>query len=296
MSAYPSGARTDWTLLARRVVVGTAVTCAVLLLLAMVLSYAGLRSFYLGAGLPERWASAYPFCVDLLALVAYVAWLSLGGWYPAAVVIFGVAASALAQGYHISHGGVDAQVTGWFVLGLAGASAMVCAGLAAHLFVKIIKRALPVDFISAMRGTAQVTPAAPIARDAVPTPDLPPSNRVHGVPTPLDPMPADPFPDVERLLVDYDNDLTRQLASSNGFHNPPRTTEPRAPENMIVPPARLATSERAPSQARGPCSARCGHHRGETVAKSTRYRCQAGLDGKPNGCPECTRSREAGNG
>ena len=144
-----------WEHLARRIVLSTAGTAGALLVLAMALSYTGLRAFYLGAGLPGWAASLYPLTVDLLALVGYVALLVLAGkTYPAAVVAITVLWSAAAQGYHLSHGGVTSTITDGRVTFLAGASAMVCAGLSGHLVFKILERALPAGFITAMQEQA----------------------------------------------------------------------------------------------------------------------------------------------
>jgi hypothetical protein len=290
--------RRDWAELARRVVLGVATAAGVLLVLAMVLSYSGLRSFYIGCGLPDWMASAYPLCVDLLALVAYVAWLALGGWYPAAVVVVGVLGSASAQGFHTANGGINANVDGWLVLSLAGASAMLCAGLAAHLFVMIIKRALPVDFISAMRGAAS-TLYLPPSNPYLPPSNLPPvrferpdlGTWQEPPPAPLrDQLPADPFPDVAKLLVDYDNDLARR----NGARNPRDDSDLRIHRPRVETVTAPAPS--AASQQTGPCAAGCQHHAGQQVSKSARYRCQNTLAGKKDECAPCLRTREGDRG
>jgi hypothetical protein len=141
----------------------------------MVLSYAGLHAFYASAGFAPWSAWLAPLVIDLLTLVAYVAALTLGGWYPALVVGIGVAASAGAQGYHAANGGITAPVTEAWVLFAAGASVMLAAGLAGHLFWKILEQALPAGFISAMRATAPLYETRTLPEPA--------SNPLHAVPT-----------------------------------------------------------------------------------------------------------------
>jgi hypothetical protein len=262
--------RRDWAELARRVVQSVATGAGVLLLVAMVLSYSGLRAFYIGCGLPDWMASLSPLCVDLLALVAYVAWLALGGYYPAVVVGLTVAASAAAQGFHVTQGGFHSQITNVLVLGLAGASPMICAGLAGHLFFMIVKRSLPVDFIESLRD------GAPTLYAERPTLSLPPSN-----PPPAE-IETEDWPEMDKLLVDYDNDLTRQ--------NGQRT---QTAQRVHRPP--VVTRRVAPSAQRGPCAANCQHHRGQEVGKSQRYRCLNTLQGKRDECPFCMQTREDGN-
>jgi len=267
----------DWAELARRIVAAAALTAGLLLLLGMILSYAGLRSTYLGAGFPRWAASAAPLCVDLLTLTAYIALLVLvGKLYPSCVLAFGVLYSAWAQGFHLSHGGVDAQITSDRVIFLLGASVMIFAGLAGHLLWKILERALPSDFIEALRG------AAPTLYAERPTPSLPPSNpefERESLGTWTEPP---EFPDLGKLLVDYDNDLARQ--------NGQRT---QTAQRVHRPP--VVTKQLAPSAQRGPCAADCQHHRGQEVGKSQRYRCLNTLQGKRDECPFCMQTREGGN-
>lgn len=254
-----------WETLARRFVTWPALAAAALMLLAMAVSYAGLRSFYLGAGLPAWMASAYPLCIDLMALVAYAAWLSIGGWYPVAVVAFGVLASAAAQGYHTSHGGIGAGVDNAFVLYLAGSSAIVCAALAAHLFVMIAKRALPADFIEAMRGTEQQWTS------------LSPSSSSS---------PAS--------LPSATSSASSPAGVSGAAGNPPFVHRPPAEKPRplrALPAEQPRKTVTAASTATGPCADGCQHH-GPATSKSTRYRCEATLAGRTDECRTCAKTRQ----
>jgi hypothetical protein len=277
VSVYGETRLIDWARVARRIVIWTALTAAAVMAVGMALSYVGLRGAYTGAGFAFRAAAVAPLCVDLLTLVAYVGLLVLAGKaYPTALVAFGIGFSAFAQGFHGTHGSDGGRITNWLVVGLLWASPIVFAGLAGHLTWLIVKRAAPADFILSLRGDEQVSPpralrAPPLERDE---PDVP--DWVNG--------------ELESAFADYD---TRELVRSMNGHNPP---EMRLPDRMPDRPQVRATvaarpAVGAPSQKKGPCSARCTHHVNETVSKSTRYRCQAGLDGKPNGCPDCAKTR-----
>jgi hypothetical protein len=302
VSVYETKPTIDWVRMARRILLATALLTAVLVLIGMALSYAGLRSAYRGAGFPEWAAAAAPLCVDLLTVVAYVGLIVLAGKaYPAALVAFGIGASAFAQGFHGSHGGVDAAITNWLVVALLYASPIIFAGLGGHLFFKVVERSTPADFITALRGESH-----PGGSFAAPTTD----ERAGTVEVQLEALDERD----RRLLhaatwdedmTDLDAELEASMAAhpaGNGQVNPPRMRGSREGEppgiyldRMPARPQVATTAERAPSQKRGPCSARCGHHVGEKVSKSTRYRCQAGLDGKPNGCPDCAKAREVGH-
>jgi hypothetical protein len=257
-----------WERAAGQVVRVVIIATGVLLLLGMVLSYAGLRAFFLGAGLPGWAASLSPLCVDVLALVAYVALVVLvGKAYPAAVVALTVLGSAAAQGYHLSHGGVAADITDGRVIFAAGASAMVCAGLAGHLLYLVLARALPAEFITALQA------------------DLAPA--VHGSTEPvsdLTPRRDDPFSDE---LDQADPTSTAQMGSVTDAELEELLAEPvlTAPAAIHRPVARRPIRVRAgtvrPSQQTGPCVPTCKHHTGN-VSKSTRYRCEPG-----GACKQC---------
>lgn len=269
----------DWAELARRVVLAAAAGAAALLVLAMLLSYSGLRAFYTGCGFGERAAAAAPLCVDLLALVAYVAWLALGGWYPGALVAGTVAASAAAQGYHVAAGGITAQVTSGPVLYASGASAILCAGLAGHLFFKILSRSLPVDFLQALRDGAdhlypQEQPWATPPTSSSPSALAPPPTGRGATTSPaLSPPTGTPAADETELVLAGMG--SRPVGSSNGSR--PRLHRPTVTRSTVP----RETSAGPPSQATGPCVPGCTHHRGP-VSKSTRYRCAPG-----GTCPTC---------
>lgn len=252
---------TRWELLARRIVVWTAAAAGGLLLLAMILSYSGLRAFYLGAGLPVWSASLYPLTVDLLALVGYVALLVLRHKaYPLAVVAGTVSWSAWAQGYHLSHGGVTSTITSGRVIFLAGASAMVCAGLAGHLLWRILERALPADFVTAMQQTE------PVERVANPV-------TAHAS------RPSLGTPAGRQLLHPDPAELVRTLADYPGLAAVPDPTSSQTPAAGTPRPAQISrtVAPSGKSQETGPCDPRCTLHAG-AVGKSTRYRCKTRLD------------------
>jgi hypothetical protein len=276
-----------WQTLARKIVQYTAIAAGALLTLGMVLSYAGLRSAYLGAGFSPRAAAAAPLTVDLLTLVAYVGLLVLAGkFYPSVVVAFGVLASAGAQGYHLSHGGVNARITDGRVIFLLGASCMIFAGLAGHLLWKILERALPREFITAMQAGGE--PVRPVyAPPRLHTPPL----TMAGQP---DLPPIRTLGDAQRLLGD--------LEAADPPAIPARTTAAAAtvtgPSQVTVPtgagrgPAKIPAKKVGPrggtSQDTGPCDPRCLEHpatdprtgqpTGIEVSKSTRYRCRDRLN------------------
>lgn len=287
-----------WERLARRVVLATAIGAGLLLALGMVLSYAGLRSAYLGAGFPNWAASAAPLTVDLLTLVAYVGLLVLAHKaYPGAVVAFGVLASAGGQGYHLSHGGVDARITdGWVIFAL-GASVMVFAGLAGHLLWLILERALPAGFITAMRaGTvfADDQPAraedtwSPSKAYGVPLdPPLPPrdSGKTRLLTSALLSQPDDP--QLQRAMADYVGEIAAlglppltppvdQPAPAPTRLHAVRDEPTPAAEPRTYRPRR--TGSKAPSQQPKPCHCAGDPATGRppcdgaVVKKSTYYR------------------------
>lgn len=258
---------TRWETLARRVVIATAVATAALVALAMGLSYAGLRAFYLGAGFPTVAASLFPLPIDLLFPVGFVAALVLAGRsrkaYAAAVVALAGLASAGAQGYHQSHGGVTAQITDARVLFVAGASAMLAALVAGHLLWLILERALPADFIAAMKATTErstewKSPSAssPASVSAGPPSTTSPPRPVStGAAASIDA--TDGFPELEKLLVDYDNDLAQRANGRAPVATKPRVHRPTA---------------KAPSQQPRACyGADCGCD-GKVQTRSTWYR------------------------
>lgn len=239
-----------WQTLARRVVLGAATATAVLLALAMGLSYTGLRGFYLGAGFPAVAASLFPLPIDLLFPVGFVALLVLPGArkiYAGAVVAFSGATSAAAQGYHQSHGGITADVTDGRVLFLAGASAMVSALIAGHLLWLILERALPVGFIAAMRADTPTFEPSPVQRDAI---------RV----TP--PLPLVPPPVVE---------LEQTLADRPALHSVPAATA-RPPARVHRPRGRPASQEPRECWCAGDEGTGRPACDGAVVTKSTWYR------------------------
>lgn len=266
---------TRWETLARRVVIATAALTAALLVLAMGLSYTGLRAFYLGAGFPTLAANLFPLPVDLLFPVGFVATLVLppgGKWYPACVVAFSGVASAAAQGYHQSHGGVTAAITDGRVLFVAGASAMLCALIAGHLLWLILERALPVGFISAMRADREReadTFTAPKSGKRVPEYVAWPETE-----------PSLPLPPVVPAV----QEVEQTLADRPALHSVPTPAEAELPGTLVH---RAAPGGRPPSQQTGPCVASCAHHRGQDVSKSARYRCAGG---------QCKTCREAASG
>jgi len=260
---------TDWREVARRVVFWTAVLTGVLMLLGMVLSYAGMRSFFTACGFPGWAALLAPLVVDLLAAVGYVGLIVLPRKaYPAAVVALGVVGSAAAQGYHLSHGGVSADVTDPWVIAAAGAAPMVSAGLAAHLLKLILDRVLPADFLTALRGeelpAAVVPAAAPVGRyEDGGQARLDTALTRFGLP----PAPAWTPPAVLPPRVPA---IPAEL--------PP--TAPRITAQVSEPKPKPKRAQRPPaggSQLPGPCEG-CKHHVGD-VSKSARYRCQGGTCG-----------------
>lgn len=251
---------TRWEGLARRVVAATAAAAGVLLALAMILSYSGMRSFFLGCGFPAWAASAAPLCIDLLALVGYVALLVLiKKGYPGFIVAVGVLASAAAQGYHLSHGGITADVTDGRVIFAAGAAPMISAGLAGHLLWLILERALPAGFITAMRGQGELEREAELPTQPPTRLEAPPAAGSAPAPRAVGTL-APPPRDAERTLADY----------------PP--LPPPVPLRRPAPAAarqpRAVVTRASPSQQDGPCVDDCTRHpAGTKVSKSTRYRC-----------------------
>lgn len=250
-----------WETLARRVVLAAVITAAAVTLLAMGLSYNGLRWAYLGAGFGSRVAALAPFVIDPLFLVTYLALLVLPGKrYPLAVLIFGVALSAGIQGYHSSHGGIDSKITDGRITALLGASFMVFAGLALHLLWKILERALPADFITAMRGVEAPRPVLTVHQP----------------------------PPVERRTTDQ---LVAEVRRLNHEAFDPK---PQVSAAAQVPRKASVTKIVAPSLRAGPCHPDCRHHAGRgDVSKTTRYRCQKTLNGTatgPDACKPCLKA------
>jgi hypothetical protein len=264
---YPSAGHPDlsrWETLARRIVWAAAAGAGLVTLIGMGTSFAGLRWTYLGAGFPTQVASVAPLIVDLLTLVAYVGLLVLPGkLYPSAVLAAGVLLSAGAQGYHARHGGIAAPITDGRLIFVLGASFMIFAGLALHLLWKILERALPADFITAMRGVER-------KGDPVTAPMSVPAVRQGG-----------DFPDVDALREPW-------------THKPPQVEKPQLSPPRALRAVAQPTRTQALDQAQnGPCAAGCEHHAGVKVGKSTRYRCQNTLQGKRDDCPACVKTREA---
>ncbi len=276
---YPSIGHPDlsrWETLARRIVWAAAAGAGLVTLIGMGTSFAGLRWTYLGAGFPTQVASVAPLIVDLLTLVAYVGLLVLPDkLYPSAVLAAGVLLSAGAQGYHARHGGVAAPITDGRLVFVLGASFMIFAGLALHLLWKILERALPADFILAMRGT----PSLPAPPTRAPVTGV--ARRVSAPSSPAGDLPGG-FPDVDALREPW-------------THNPPQVEKPQVRTARTPPRAlRAVTRTQALDQAQnGPCAADCEHHAGVHVGKSTRYRCLGTLQGKRDDCPACVKTREA---
>lgn len=261
---------TRWEHLARRVVLGVVTATTVLLLLGMVLSYSGLRSFFIGCGLPVWAASLSPLCVDLLAAVGYVALLVLHHkLYPGVVVALSVLGSAAGQGYHLSHGGIASDITDSRVIFAAGASAMICAGLAGHLLWRILERALPAGFIRAMQADLNES----VFDSSEPAPDLNPERDRTATP-----LPTRAGRPVGARITELAEHL-EQIAPAPKPAAPARTLT-AVPAPRIHRPAAITATVR-PSQQPGPCPD-CQHHTGN-VSKSARYRCANGT------CTTCTK-------